>query len=82
MKVTFLHNGYESLAIEALSASLKAKGFKTSLVIDPALFDESGFWKHILTRNYAQLLKSSSFGINIHIYLSKQAISCHYNNSP
>ena len=55
MKVTFLHNGYESLAIEALSASLKAKGFKTSLVIDPALFDESGFWRS------APLAKAFSF---------------------
>ena len=45
MKVTFLHNGYESLGIEALSAALKKAGFETSLVIDPCLFDESGFWR-------------------------------------
>jgi len=46
MKITFIHNGYESLAVEALSAALKEKKFKTSLVMDPALFNESGFWKH------------------------------------
>ena len=45
MKVTFLHNGYESLAIEALSAALKKAGFETSLIIDPCLFNESGFWR-------------------------------------
>ncbi|MEI7482011.1 MAG: radical SAM protein [Elusimicrobiota bacterium] len=45
MKVTFLHNGYESLAVEALSAALKKAGIETSLVIDPCLFNESGFWR-------------------------------------
>ena len=45
MKVTFLHNGYESLAVEALSAALKKAGIEASLVIDPCLFDESGFWR-------------------------------------
>lgn len=45
MKVTFLHNGYESLGIEALSAALKKSGLETSLVIDPCLFAESGFWR-------------------------------------
>ena len=45
MKVTFLHNGYESLGIEALSAALKKSGLETSLVIDPCLFEESGFWR-------------------------------------
>ena len=44
MKILFLHNGYESLGIEYLSASLKAAGFETALVIDPCLFDEAGFW--------------------------------------
>ncbi len=45
MKVTFLHNGYESLGIEALSAALRKAGVETSLVIDPCLFEESGFWR-------------------------------------
>ena len=45
MKIVFLHNGYESLAIEALSAALKKAGFETGLVIDPCIFDESGFWR-------------------------------------
>ena len=45
MKVTFLHNGYESLGIGALSAALKKEDIETSLVIDPCLFDESGFWR-------------------------------------
>lgn len=45
MKVTFLHNGYESLGIEALSAALRKADIETSLVIDPCLFDESGFWR-------------------------------------
>jgi len=44
VKILFLHNGYESLGIEYLSASLKAAGFETALVIDPRLFDEAGFW--------------------------------------
>jgi radical SAM superfamily enzyme YgiQ (UPF0313 family) len=45
MKILFVHNGYESLGIEYLSASLKAAGHETSLVIDPCLFDEAGFWR-------------------------------------
>ncbi|MCX5785635.1 MAG: B12-binding domain-containing radical SAM protein [Elusimicrobia bacterium] len=45
MKITFIHNGYESLAIESLSAALKKEGFETSLVIDPLLFNEPGFWR-------------------------------------
>lgn len=45
MKIVFVHNGYESLGIEYLSASLKAAGHETALVIDPCLFDEAGFWR-------------------------------------
>lgn len=45
MRILFVHNGYESLGIEYLSASLKAAGHKTALVIDPCLFDEAGFWR-------------------------------------
>jgi len=45
MKIVFVHNGYESLGIECLSASLKAAGHETALVIDPCLFDEAGFWR-------------------------------------
>lgn len=45
MKVVFIHNGYESLGIEHLSASLKKAGHETALVIDPCLFDEAGFWR-------------------------------------
>ena len=45
MKIVFVHNGYESLGIEYLSASLKKAGHETSLVIDPCLFDEAGFWR-------------------------------------
>ncbi len=44
MKIVFVHNGYESLGIEYLSASLKKAGHETALVIDPCLFDEAGFW--------------------------------------
>lgn len=45
MRILFVHNGYESLGIEYLSASLKAAGHETALVIDPCLFDEAGFWR-------------------------------------
>jgi len=45
MKIVFVHNGYESLGIEYLSAALKAAGHETGLVIDPCLFDEAGFWR-------------------------------------
>jgi radical SAM superfamily enzyme YgiQ (UPF0313 family) len=45
MKVLFVHNGYESLGIEYLSAALKAAGHEVRLVIDPCLFDEAGFWR-------------------------------------
>lgn len=45
MKIVFVHNGYESLGIEYLSASLRAAGHETALVIDPCLFDEAGFWR-------------------------------------
>lgn len=40
--VLFLAQGYESLAVEYLSAWLKQAGHRTSLVFDPVLFDESG----------------------------------------
>lgn len=45
MKVLFVHNGYESLGIEYLSAALKRAGHETALAIDPCLFDEAGFWR-------------------------------------
>ncbi len=45
MRVLFVHNGYESLGIEYLSAALKRAGHETRLVIDPCLFDEAGFWR-------------------------------------
>jgi radical SAM superfamily enzyme YgiQ (UPF0313 family) len=45
MKIVFIHNGYESLGIEYLSASLRKAGHETALVIDPCLFDEAGFWR-------------------------------------
>ena len=45
MRILFVHNGYESLGIEYLSASLKAAGHQAELVIDPCLFDEAGFWR-------------------------------------
>lgn len=45
MKIVFVHNGYESLGIEYLSASLKAAGHETALVLDPCLFAEAGFWR-------------------------------------
>lgn len=45
MKVLFIHNGYESLGLEYLSAALKKAGHETRLVIDPCLFDEAGFWR-------------------------------------
>lgn len=45
MKVLFIHNGYESLGLEYLSAALKEAGHETRLVIDPCLFDEAGFWR-------------------------------------
>ncbi|MCM2267022.1 MAG: cobalamin-dependent protein [Elusimicrobiales bacterium] len=45
MKVLFVHNGYESLGIEYLSAALKAAGHEVRLVMDPCLFDEAGFWR-------------------------------------
>ncbi|OGR45289.1 MAG: hypothetical protein A2X35_03320 [Elusimicrobia bacterium GWA2_61_42] len=45
MRILFVHNGYESLGIEYLSAALKAAGHETALVLDPCLFDEAGFWR-------------------------------------
>ena len=45
MRILFVHNGYESLGIEYLSASLRTAGHETALVIDPCLFDEAGFWR-------------------------------------
>lgn len=45
MRVLFVHNGYESLGIEYLSAALKAAGHEVRLVMDPCLFDEAGFWR-------------------------------------
>ncbi|MDD2805024.1 MAG: cobalamin-dependent protein [Elusimicrobiales bacterium] len=45
MRILFVHNGYESLGIEYLSAALKRAGHETALVIDPCLFDEAGFWR-------------------------------------
>lgn len=44
LRVAFLHNGYESLGLEYLSAALKAEGAAVELFIDPCLFRESGFW--------------------------------------
>lgn len=40
--VVFVAQGYESLAVEYLSAWLKRHGHRTSLAFDPVLFDESG----------------------------------------
>lgn len=45
MRILFVHNGYESLGIEYLSAALKAAGHQTALALDPCLFDEAGFWR-------------------------------------
>lgn len=45
MKILFVHNGYESLGVEYLSAALKKAGHETALVLDPCLFDEAGFWR-------------------------------------
>lgn len=45
MRILFVHNGYESLGIEYLSAALRAAGHETALAIDPCLFDEAGFWR-------------------------------------
>jgi len=38
MRVVFVHNGAESLGVEALSAYLKSKGHETFLVFDPSSF--------------------------------------------
>jgi len=57
MRVSFLHNGYESLGIEQLSAALKKAGHETSLVIDPSLFAEAGFWKSPLLSRVFDLKK-------------------------
>lgn len=43
MKITFLYMGAESPAIEYLSSSLKKRGHQTSLVFDPALFDDKQY---------------------------------------
>jgi len=45
MKITFLVMGAENLGIEALSAYLKARGHKTALAYDPALFDDKTYYK-------------------------------------
>jgi radical SAM superfamily enzyme YgiQ (UPF0313 family) len=45
MRILFVHNGYESLGLEYLSAALKAAGHETALALDPCLFDEAGFWR-------------------------------------
>lgn len=40
MNVTFVYMGAENLGIEQLSAILEQRGHKTTLVFDPALFDD------------------------------------------
>ncbi|MFH1397334.1 MAG: radical SAM protein [Candidatus Omnitrophota bacterium] len=47
-KAIFIYPGYENLGIEYLSASLKKAGFQTELVLDPVLFNESGFIRNKL----------------------------------
>lgn len=41
MKIMFVHSQDESLAVESLSAFLKANGHETDLVFDPCLFESS-----------------------------------------
>ncbi|MBM4386701.1 MAG: B12-binding domain-containing radical SAM protein, partial [Deltaproteobacteria bacterium] len=41
MKVVFVYPAFESLGIEYLSAVLKEAGHRTSLVLDPMLFDDT-----------------------------------------
>ena len=40
MRVVFVHSTFESLGLEYLSASLRARGVQTRLVFDPRLFDD------------------------------------------
>lgn len=66
MKILFVHNGYESLGIEHLSASLKRSGHETGLIIDPCLFDEAGFWRvpvlaRLFSRRDAVIRKAAEF---------------------
>ncbi|OGR73553.1 MAG: hypothetical protein A2089_13560 [Elusimicrobia bacterium GWD2_63_28] len=66
MKILFVHNGYESLGIEYLSAALKAAGHETALLIDPCLFDEAGFWRspalaRLFSARAALLRKAAEF---------------------
>ncbi len=41
MKIMFVHSQDESLAVESLSAFLKANGHRTGLIFDPCLFESS-----------------------------------------
>jgi len=53
MKITFIQRGYESLAIEYLSAYLKKAGHKTSLVYDPSLFELPPFMSKTLQKYFS-----------------------------
>ncbi len=66
MRILFVHNGYESLGLEYLSAALKAAGHATALALDPCLFDEAGFWKipglaRVFDRREAVLRRAEEF---------------------
>ena len=38
MKILFIYNGAETLAVECLSSFLKSKGHETCLLFDPMVF--------------------------------------------
>lgn len=50
MKVMFVHSQDESLAVESLSAFLKANGHETDLVFDPGLFESAAIKNAYLQR--------------------------------
>lgn len=54
MRVTFLYMGAENLGIQGLSAVLEKKGHQTTLVFDPALFDDKYYLE---IKPLAKLLK-------------------------
>lgn len=52
MKIAFLFSSFESLGIEALSASLKRAGHETALFFDPRLFDDNFYYNKLLSRTF------------------------------
>lgn len=64
MKITFIHLGYESLAVEFLSTALKGKGHEVTLVFEPMLFDKFYGKINFLNKDFSEALAKKA--INTH----------------